>query len=97
MKGSRFDFKKTGSQMSPRLLPRLPPPLGVKNCLGGFLHQSQLKFEEILPKVPRMQILRKLAPLAVPPDYMLPWPTGGGFWHLSKLKFEGIPTNIPRM
>ena len=41
------------------------PPWGSKNILGGFWHLSQLKFEEISPKIPRMQILRKLAPLMV--------------------------------
>ena len=30
--------------------------------MGGFWHLSQLKFEEISPKILRMQILRKLAP-----------------------------------
>ena len=50
-----------------------------------------------------MQILRKLAPLAVPPDYLPPWPSWesnivlGGFLHLSQLKFEKISPKIPRM
>ena len=48
-----------------RLLSPLSP-LGDKKFLGGFWHLSQLKFEEISPKIPRMQILRKLAPLLVP-------------------------------
>ena len=44
-----------------------PRPLRKsKSFLGGFWHLSQLKFEEISPKIPRMQILRKLAPLLVP-------------------------------
>jgi len=47
-----------------RLLSPLSP-LGDKKFLGGFWHLSQLKFEEISPKIPRMQILRKLAPLMV--------------------------------
>ena len=42
------------------------PFLSSKQFLGGFWHLSQLKFEEISPKIPRMQILRKLAPLLVP-------------------------------
>ena len=40
------------------------PPWESKIFLGGFWHLFQLKFEEISPKIPRMQILRKLAPLA---------------------------------
>ena len=32
--------------------------------VSGFWHLYQLKFEEISPKIPRMQILRKLSPLA---------------------------------
>ena len=49
------------------LAPFLPPTLWEsKIFLGGFWHLSQLKFEEISPKIPRMQILRKLAPLLVP-------------------------------
>ena len=35
-----------------------------KKILERFWHLSQLKFEELSPKIPRMQILRKLAPLA---------------------------------
>ena len=70
-----------------RLLSPLSP-LGDKKFLGGFWHLSQLKFEEISPKIPRTQILRKLAPL-LPPVYLPPsWPPWGskkflgGFWHL---------------
>ena len=50
-----------------------------------------------------MQILRKLAPLAVPPDYLPPWPSWesnivlGGFLHLSQLKFEKISPKMLRM
>ena len=40
------------------------PPWESKIFLGGFWHLFQLKFEEISPKIPRMQILRKLSPLA---------------------------------
>ena len=87
------------------------PPWGSKKILGGFWHLSQLKFEEIPPKIPRMQILRKLSPL-LPPVYSPPgppWPPCppwspwgskkflGGFWHLSQLKFEEISPKIPRM
>ena len=58
------DFKKTGPPAGPQFT--VPPvPLGIKTILGGFWHLSQLKFEEISPKIPRMQILRKLAPLLV--------------------------------
>ena len=56
-------------QILRKLAPLLPsiylppwPPWGSKNFLGGFWHLSQLKFEEISPKILRMQILRKLAP-----------------------------------
>ena len=42
------------------------PPLWVKKILGGFWHLSQLKFEEISPKIPRIQIFRKLAPQLPP-------------------------------
>ena len=41
------------------------PPWESKIFLGGFWHLFKLKFEEISPKIPRMQILRKLAPLLV--------------------------------
>ena len=63
------------------------PPRGSTIFLGGFWHLSQLKFEEISPKIPRMQILRKLAPLLVP-FTVPPVPPGGsknflgGVWHL---------------
>ena len=40
------------------------PPWESKIFLGGFWHLFQLKFEEISPKIPRMQILRKLSPPA---------------------------------
>ena len=50
------DFKKTVPPVAPYLL-ALWPPWGSKNFLGGFWHLSQLKFEEISPKTPRMQIL----------------------------------------
>ena len=51
--------------------------LGVKkNFLGGFWYLSELKFEEISPKIPRMQILRKLAP-PWPPFTCPPVPPGG--------------------
>jgi hypothetical protein len=49
-------------------------------------HQNsyQLKFEEISPKIPRMQILRKLAP-QLPPIDSPPGPPGGQkhFWEVS--------------
>ena len=49
------------------LAPFLPPTLWEsKIFLGGFWHLSQLKFEEISPKLQRIQILRKLAPPAAP-------------------------------
>ena len=53
--------------------------------LGGFWHLSQLKFEEISPKIPRMQILRKLAPPAGPPFTVPLVPPGGQkiFWEVS--------------
>ena len=44
-----------------------------------------------------MQILIKLAPLAVPSVYWLPWPPLwvkkilGGFWHLSQIMFDELP------
>ena len=80
-----------------RLLSPLSP-LGDKKLLEGFWHLPQLKFEEISPKIQRMQILRKLAPPCCPPG-----PPGdpkiflGGFWHLSQLKFEEISPRIPRI
>ena len=52
------------------------PPWESKHFLGGFWHLSQLKFEEISPKKPRMQIWLKLAPLAVPPITRPPDPPG---------------------
>ena len=60
------------------------PPWGSKKFLGGFWHLFQLKFEEISPKIPRMQILRKLAPLLVP-FTVPPVPPGGqkNFWEVS--------------
>ena len=56
----------------------------VVKIWGGFWHLSQLKFEEISPKIPRMQILRKLAPLLVP-FTVPPVPPGGQkiFWEVS--------------
>ena len=63
--------------------------------------RQMLKFEEILPKIHRMQILRKLAPSC--PRLLAPLaPLGinhflGGFWHLSQLKVEEISPKIPRM
>ena len=54
--------------------------LGVRNFLGGFWHLSKLKFEEILPKISRMQILGKLAPLLVPP---VPLGYQNNFWEVS--------------
>ena len=100
------DFKKTVPPAAPWLLAPLAP-LRVKIFLGGFWHLSQLKFEEILPKIPRMQILRKLSPLLPPPPPLFALlaplaPLGiktflGGFWHLSQLKFEEISPKIPRM
>ena len=61
-----------------------PCPPGVKIFLGGFWHLSQLRFEEISPKIPRMQILRKLSPLS-PPFTSPPGPPGGqkNFWEVS--------------
>ena len=81
------------------------PPWESKTFLGCFWHLSKLKFDKISPKIPRMQILRKLAPLplTVPPDYSPPWPAWGSkiflgcFWHLSKLKFDEISPKIPTM
>jgi hypothetical protein len=64
--------------------------------------EDDFKFEEISPKIPRMQILRKLSPL-LPPVYLPLWPPWlsknvlGGFWHLSLLKFEQISSKILRM
>ena len=72
--------------MAPVYLPPCPP-WRSKKFLGGFWNLSQLKFEEISPKIPRMQILRKLAPLLVL-FTVPPVPPGGqknflgGFWHL---------------
>ena len=66
-----------------RLLSPLSP-LGDKKLLGGFWHLSQLKFKEISPKIPRIQILRKLAPLLVQ-FTVPPVPPGGQkiFWEVS--------------
>ena len=60
------------------------PPWGSKIILGGFWHLSQLKFKEISPKIPRIQILRKLAPLLVQ-FTVPPVPPGGQkiFWEVS--------------
>jgi len=58
-----------------QILRKLGPPWGSKNFLGGFWHLSQLKFEEISPKILRMQILRKLAP-QLPPITRPPAPLG---------------------
>ena len=72
------------------LAPFLPPTLWEsKMFLGGFWHLSQLKFEEISPKLQRMQILRKLAPW----ESKLFWEVS----HLSQLMFEEISPKIPRM
>ena len=57
------DFMKTSPPDGPVYCPPCPP-WGSTIFLGSFWHLSQLKFEEISPKIPRMQILRKLAPLA---------------------------------
>ena len=59
------------------------PPFEERNfrLLGGFWHLSQIKFEEILPKLPRMQILRKLPSLLV--RFTVPLVPPGGqknFW-----------------
>ena len=69
--------------MAPRLLAHLAP-LDVKKILGCFWHLSKLKFEEILPKISRMQVLRKLSPLW-PPDYYPPDSPGSQkfFWEVS--------------
>ena len=56
------------------------PPWESQMFLGGFWHLSQLKFEEISPKIPRMQILRKLAPLLVPFTVPLVPPEGQKFF-----------------
>ena len=69
------DFKNTGPPADPRLLAPWPP-WGSKKILGGFWHVSQLKFEETSPKIPRMQILRKLAPLLPPWLLIAPGPPG---------------------
>ena len=75
--------KKTSPPDGPVYCPPCPP-WGSKKILGGFWHLSQLKFEEISPKIPRMQILRKLAPLLVP-FTVPPVPPGGqkNFWEVS--------------
>ena len=55
--------------MAPFLLAPLAPPgppWESKNFLGCFWRLCKLKFEEILPKISRMQILGKLAPKALP-------------------------------
>ena len=59
------DFKKTGPPAGPVYCPPCPPrpPWGSKNFLGGFWHLFQLKFEEMSPKILRIQILGKLSPL----------------------------------
>ena len=93
------NFKKTSPAAAPNYSPPWPP-WGSKIFFGGFWHLSQLKFEEISPKIPRMQILRKLSPLLVPRLLSPPVPPGGqkflgGFWHLSQLKFEEISPKIP--
>ena len=70
---------------------------GLSNSVGipiqsqkSHWNSYQLKFGEISPKIPRMQISRKLSPL-LPPLYSPPWPPWsplgskkilGGFWHL---------------
>ena len=61
-------------------------PLKSKYFLGGFWHQPQLKFEKISPKIPRMQIFRKLAPLLPPPPITCPHGPPGDqkiFWEVS--------------
>ena len=57
--------------------------------LGGFWHLSQLKFEEKSPKIPRIQILRKLSPL-LPPFTCPPGPPGDQkkFWEASDIYFS---------
>ena len=97
-----LDFKKTVPLVAPPFTHPPGPPWEPNIFLGCFWHLSKLKFEEILPKISRMQVLRKLSPLW-PPDYYPPWLSWeseiflGGFWHLSKLKFEEISPKIPRM
>ena len=65
LKKENVDFIKTVPLVAPCLLAPLAP-LDVKKFLGCFWHLSKLKFEEILPKISRMQILRKLSPLWPP-------------------------------
>ena len=79
----KADFKKIGPPVATNYFSPWPP-WGSKKILGGFWHVSQLKFEETSPKIPRMQILRKLAPLLVP-FTRPPVPPGGQkfFWEVS--------------
>ena len=87
-------LRKLAPTAGPVYCPPCPPcpPWGSKIFLGGFWNLSQLKFEEISPKIPRMQILRKLAPLlvqfTVPP--VPPGPPGGPkiFWEVSGIYFS---------
>ena len=57
-------LRKLAPLLPPDYSPPWPPwpPWGPKYFSGGFWHLLQLKFEEISPKIQRMQILRKLAP-----------------------------------
>ena len=64
-------------------------PWGSKIILGGFWHLSQLKFKEISPKIPRMKILRKLAPLRPPPPCCPPIPRPPGPPGVQKIFREG--------
>ena len=95
------DFGKNGLPAAPLYLPPWPP-WGSKKILGGFWHLFQLKFEEMSPKIPRMQILRILFPCC-PPFTRPPGPFGNQkiFWlsfcHLFQLKFEEISPKIQRM
>ena len=75
-------------KLSPLLPPIYSPPLRSKIFWGGFWHLSQMKFEEISPKILRKQILRKLSPL-LPPTYLPPWPPWG-----SKKNFRRLLASI---
>ena len=76
------------------LAPFLPPTLWEsKMFLGGFWHLSQLKFEEISPKLQRMQILRKLVPLiTIPPgppgSHKISWEVSGIYLSSSLKKYH---------
>ena len=62
--------------------------------MGGFLRLSQLKFEEISPKLQGMQILRKLTPPATNPFTPPPggqkkvWEVSGIYLSLSLKKYH---------